>query len=102
MRKETKGIKLNLYPQDYEKIKIAAQSLSMTMAQYIRHLTNTKLVSDRKKVVTQIEKDTLRELNHIGVNLNQIAKRLNQDNKIDSYVLQALENISQYIQDKTL
>ena len=93
MRKETKQIRLNIYPNDHEKIKDKAQDLGMTMAEYIRHLTNSKIVKDTRKKITQVEKDQLRELNRIGINLNQITRKLNKDNEIDYLLLQAVENI---------
>ena len=97
MRKETKQIRLNIYPNDHEKIKDKAQDLGMTMAEYIRHLTNSKIVKDTRKKITQVEKDKLRELNRIGINLNQITKKLNTNNEVDYLVLKAIENIMESI-----
>nr|WP_287413288.1 plasmid mobilization relaxosome protein MobC [Pseudodesulfovibrio sp.] len=100
MKNEYKQIKVNVFIQDWQKIQDKSKKLNMTMAQYIRHLTNTKTIQDKRKQVTQNEKDTLRELNSIGVNLNQIARHLNQGKEIDKYVLMILENITKYINEK--
>ena len=101
-KKEYKQIKVNVFIQDWQKIKDNATKLDFTMAQYIRHLTKTKTIQDKRKQVTQFEKDQIRELNSIGVNLNQISRHLNQGREIDKYVLMILENITKYINEKEL
>ena len=71
-----------------EKIKLESEKSNMTMSQYINNCLNNKSI-----IVIEKGKEIYYELNKIGNNLNQIAKKVNS-NIATSNDIKNLENIS--------
>lgn len=94
---EYKQIKTNLTPDEYEKIKQIAEENNLKLSSYVRKVLNMENKLDNKK---EIDKDKLKliyELNKIGNNLNQIAKKVNFNKFLDVEVFEQLEKIEEEI-----
>lgn len=61
---------------EFEMIESQRSKTSLTFSEYIRK------TSSRRKINTKLDVDLLAQINKIGINLNQIAKAVNQDEKI--------------------
>jgi len=85
MRKE-KRITIRLTDEEYEKIKNTADLLNLTFSDYLRTATFSKNQDELIKNVIKkqdyyekIQREISKEINRIGINLNQIARRLNSN-----------------------
>ena len=76
---------LRFSQKEYEKINQELQNANVTFSDFARSAIL------KKKIILPIEKDLLYELNKIGNNLNQIARAINSNEKIE--VLKMLVNI---------
>lgn len=90
-----KQIKTNLKPEEYEKIKQIAQENNLTLSSYVRKILNMENELDNKKDIDIEKLKLIYELNKIGNNLNQIAKRVNINKIIDFKVFEQLEKIEE-------
>ena len=70
------SINLKLTEEDFKTVKEKAEKLGMKITQYAREMTLKGKVKDR---FTLEELDLMRKLSGMANNLNQIAKRINQN-----------------------
>ena len=82
---------LRFSQKEYLKISEELQNANVTFSDFARSAIL------RKKIILPIEKDLLYELNKIGNNLNQIARAINSNEKIE--VLKMLVNIESKISE---
>lgn len=85
---KNKRITIRIEEKLKEKIKLESEKSNMTMSQYINNCLNNKSI-----IVIEKGKEIYYELNKIGNNLNQIAKKVNS-NIATSNDIKSLENIS--------
>lgn len=85
---KNKRITIRIEEKLKEKIKLESEKSNMTMSQYINKCLNNKSI-----IVIEKGKEIYYELNKIGNNLNQIAKKVNS-NIATSNDIKNLENIS--------
>ena len=78
-RDRKSGFYLNLMQQEVELLKKKSESYGMTRSEYLRNL----IVRAQSKLSDSQFQDLLNELNHIGVNINQIARRVNEARNAD-------------------
>jgi len=85
--------------EEYEKLKNTVEKLGMTTSEYLRYLLEHQKQPkvDIKKIKEKCEKlkDFVREINYIGVNMNQIARYTNKKREIDVAVLEKLTKIEE-------
>ena len=70
-------IHLRLGQEEMELLKKKAASYNMTRYDYLRNIVVFGSVRAQSKLSDAQFQDLLNELNHIGVNINQIARRVN-------------------------
>lgn len=85
---KNKRITIRIEEKLKEKIKLESEKSNMTMSQYINNCLNNKSI-----IVIEKGKEIYYELNKIGNNLNQIAKKVNS-NIATNNDIKSLENIS--------
>ncbi len=96
MGEKLKQVKVYFSPIDHEKLKSEADRKNVSLAELIRQKINLKIENapaprKTKKVYKQTDPKLLFELNKIGNNLNQIAKKLNKGDTVSNMaVLQEL------------
>jgi hypothetical protein len=78
--------------EEYSKIKELMSEHNLTFAEFARGAIL------RKKIKTNLTKDLLFEINRIGNNLNQIAKKVNQDSDRKNLLINLIE-IKNQLQD---
>jgi len=103
MSKKLKQVKVNFYQEQHQLLKQKADENNVTIAQYIRKKLELELKkNDTRKIYKKHEKVTYKkadpnliyQLNKIGNNLNQIAKKINSKKNINNIdILQTLANI---------
>ena len=71
--------------EEYSKIKELMSEHNLTFAEFARGAIL------RKKIKTNLTKDLLFEINRIGNNLNQIAKKVNQDSDRKNLLINLIE-----------
>jgi len=71
--------------EEYSKIEKLMSEHSLTFAEFSRAAIL------RKKIKTNLSKDMIYEINRIGNNLNQIAKKVNQDSDRKKILLKLIE-----------
>ena len=76
-------IHLRLGQEEMELLKKKAASYNMTRSDYLRNLVVFGSVRAQSKLSDSQFQDLLNELNHIGVNINQIARRVNEARNAD-------------------
>lgn len=83
-RERRKAIHLTLLDEEMELLKKKADSFNLSRSDYLRSL----IVWGRAKSQSRLTDDQFRqllvELNHIGVNINQIARRVNEARQASS------------------
>ena len=82
---------LRFSQKEYEKINEELQNANITFSDFARSAIL------KKKIILPIEKDLLYELNKIGNNMNQIARAINSNEKIE--VLKMLVSIQNKISE---
>ena len=90
-------LSVRISKQEKAKIRALAKARSMTESAYVRFMLSQK-PSDYQEII-QVLKDLINEVNHIGVNVNQIVKGnnsgfSNQDDKDRLYSYMRRLNIS--------
>lgn len=95
-RKRNEEIKLMLTKEEKEIIKSKAESLNMNVSEFIRKAMS---VGSFVKVDTRGLDSLTFEINKIGVNINQIAKKLNENGSLYSSEFKAIQSDVQYIND---
>lgn len=90
-------LSVRISKQEKAKIRALAKARSMTESAYVRFMLSQK-PSDYQEII-QVLKDLINEVNHIGVNVNQIVKGnnsgfYNQDDKDRLYSYMRRLNIS--------
>lgn len=84
-RSLTHGLRLS--PQEKEELEARADRAGLSLSEYLRRRALGK------KIKTQIEGKALKELNRIGVNLNQIARAANRGNLVDQQAREAIKEL---------
>ena len=69
--------------EEVELLKKKSESYGMTRSEYLRNLIIFGSVRAQSKLSDSQFQDLLNELNHIGVNINQIARRVNEARNAD-------------------
>lgn len=90
----SKQIKINLTEEAHNRINILAKNANLTVSEFVRTLLNEKTINaplphnNKPKVIyRKINPKLLYEINKIGVNLNQIAKKLHTENILELSIL---------------
>jgi len=101
---EYKQIKTNIPAADYKKIQDKAKEENLKLSGYLKKiLFQNNLISEiskkRKKKYKPINQKLLYELNRIGINLNQIVKKINKENELDYLIFSEIETIKQDIKE---
>jgi hypothetical protein len=100
--KKYKQIKVNLDESDYRYHKQKSEEFGISMSEYIRRHLDAQIDDVRtpkksyKKYVA-VDPNLLYEINKIGNNLNQIARRINRGESLDLFIL--LTNIEQKLNE---
>jgi hypothetical protein len=100
-----KQVKINLKPEEYDRIEAAAEEDGVTKAEWIRRRIGAEIdEEDRRSRRSSVETKAadprlLYELNRIGNNLNQIATRSNANKAVDREVLTALLRIETEVKE---
>jgi len=86
---------MKVTPEERELFKQKADEAGLTLTDFIKSLVLEKKVKYQK--VVKVDDRLLRELNAWGNNLNQIARKINQDEKIDilPLLLEIKENLDE-------
>jgi len=91
LSEKMKQIKVFFSPLDYNFLKKKSADRNITMSEFIRKSVNSKIKNPpapkQKKVYKVADPKLLFELNKIGTNLNQIAKKLNSNENIGNTVI---------------
>lgn len=94
--KKRKRVQISLLPQDYDNLQKAAQMSDSSMQHYLIKLLVSNLYNE--KILNGTEYELLRKSNYqlhkIGVNLNQIAKAINEG----EHRKVPIETLAQYIE----
>jgi len=86
-------ISFRLSEDEKEKVKQMAKDFGLSVSDYLRLQILNSPQLRRKKIQCREYEQLLREINKIGVNLNQIARYCNYKRDIDIAVLEALSRI---------
>ena len=87
-------LSLRLTEEEKEKIREKAEQASLSISDYARAvLLSTKNIRRKQKMDCEAIKRLVYEINKIGVNLNQIARKINTSRDIDIQVLESLRNM---------
>jgi len=84
-RSLTHGLRLS--PQEKEELEARADRAGLSLSEYLRRRALGK------KIQTQIEGKALKEMNRIGVNLNQIARAANRGDLVDQQAREAIKEL---------
>ena len=84
-RSLTHGLRLS--PQEKKELEARADRAGLTLSEYLRRR------AFGRKVQTQIEGKALKELNRIGVNLNQIARAANRGELVGQQATEAIKEL---------
>jgi len=94
-----KQIKINLTKEAHSRIKLLASDANLTVSEFVRILLDEKTVDaplpqeDKPKIIyRKVDPQLLYEINKIGININQIAKRLNGENILELEYLVDIQN----------
>lgn len=82
---------------EYFQLRRAARVAGFTMAGFIRK----RCLTDQRMVILPVEevRDLYREINHIGNNINQIARYVNTDKRVTDEMLRRVEAWLQIIKE---
>ena len=96
-------IKINLTPEDFQRVEEAAAAAGISKAEWIRRRINAKIENAPSRNAPQkcnrTDPKTLRLLKNIGNNINQIAAFVNTRKQIDYNVLKMLVAVEQQLND---
>lgn len=76
-------IHLRLGQEEMDLLKNKSESYGLSRSDYLRNLVVFGSVRAQSKLSDSQFQDLLNELNHIGVNINQIARRVNEARNAD-------------------
>jgi hypothetical protein len=92
-----KQVKINMKPEDDEKLLLVAEKNHKTKADYIRGVLKIEIENAPAPKIEKVYKKTdpflMYEIKKIGVNLNQIAKHTNIKKRVEREMLSALFRI---------
>lgn len=87
LSEKMKQIKVYFPVEDFDRLKESSKSQNITMSEFIRNSTNSKLENapapKTKKVYKVSDPKLLFFLSNISNNINQIAKKINSKNEFD-------------------
>ena len=94
-----KIVKFRLSETEYNELKEKAKALDMTIASYVRQSCDTCKVNIIIKHQTKNSDltDLIYEIKKIGVNINQIAHRLNSGDNLDASLKTSLETMLSHL-----
>ena len=94
-----KIVKFRLSETEYNELKEKAKALDMTIASYVRQSCDTCKVNIIIKHQTKNSDltDLIYEIKKIGVNINQIAHRLNSGDSLDASLKTSLETMLSHL-----
>lgn len=94
-----KIVKFRLSETEYNELKDKAKALDMTIASYVRQSCDTCKVNIIIKHQTKNSDltDLIYEIKKIGVNINQIAHRLNSGDNLDASLKTSLETMLSHL-----
>ena len=94
-----KIVKFRLSETEYNELKDKAKALDMTIASYVRQSCDTCKVNIIIKHQTKNSDltDLIYEIKKIGVNINQIAHRLNSGDSLDASLKTSLETMLSHL-----
>ncbi len=94
MEKKRHRITIRLTDEELNKIREKAKKEGLTISDLFRQsVLGKSAVRRKRKIDCNVVKMLAYEINKIGVNINQIAKRINTTGEIDIQVLESLVNI---------
>jgi undecaprenyl pyrophosphate synthase len=100
---KTKIVGTRLTEEEYRELVERCQKLGITPAQYLRHLLTKKERPkvDVRKVLEFCEgyKELAREINAIGVNLNQLTRYVHKKRELDVRVLEKIAKIEEELRN---
>lgn len=86
-----KQLKVYFKIEDFDRMSKITKEQNITMSEFIRNATHATIVNPPKPQIKKSYKvtnpDLLFMLNKIGTNLNQVAKRLNSKNELESVAI---------------
>jgi hypothetical protein len=90
-----KQVKVYFSEDDFLQLKLEATERKISMAELVRQkmkteIPNAPVPKREKKVYRTTDPKLLYELNKIGINLNQITKKLNSKNELESKAIFAI------------
>lgn len=94
-----KRVSLRFNPDDYRLLEQKAEKMGLPIATYCKHVSLNKAILI-KKVIPKSKSSNDFELHKIGVNLNQIVKKLNIEKNIDQILNEEIEIILKKIESK--
>lgn len=77
-RERRQGFHLTLLDEEMELLKKKAASFNLSRSDYLRSLIVWGRAKSQSRLTDEQYNSLLVELNHIGVNINQIARRVNE------------------------
>jgi hypothetical protein len=90
-------VKINMKPDDYDRLSLLAREKKLTMAEYVRSVLDIEFENAPAPKIKKVYKKTdpflLCEIARIGTNLNQIARYTNIKKRIEREILNALFRI---------
>ena len=93
-----KQIKINVLPDEYNKLKDFADNDNLKLSGYCRKILNVE--NDIDKInLNKINLKLIREINYIGKNLNQVVKYINTTKNLDLNILIALQDLEINLQN---
>ncbi len=100
---KTKIVGTRLMDKEYQELVERCEKLGVTPAQYLRHLLTQKEPPkvDIRRVLELCEgyKELAREVNAIGVNLNQLTKYVHRQRELDVRVLEKMAKIEEELRN---
>ena len=90
--KREKILKIRLSRNEFAVIKSNAQKSGMTNARFVREVALNKDIK-AKRIRSEEEKNALRKLTGMDNNLNQIAKRINSGEILNSLIIKTVSEI---------
>lgn len=82
MQKKNKLFTMKVTEEEKAKWQTLAKSYNLNLSELVRHKLNNTALKNRKKIKTA-DPNLVRAVNAIGNNLNQIARRVNENEKFN-------------------
>lgn len=91
MPRKYKQIKVNFTPEDHSRISQLAKAENLTIAQYIRSRLDSQIKDapspNRAVIYKRADPKLLYQLSRIGSNINQLARKVNQNQGLERRAL---------------